>query len=102
MRRTLKKAESLLAKTSPGEPRRVEIVANEQGLNLLRSDLTQFSDEISALAEQDVVFYACSRAVRLLEEKGIEVLLVPEANPEYSALERVVERMQDGWQYIKI
>jgi intracellular sulfur oxidation DsrE/DsrF family protein len=80
----------------------VEIVANEEGLNLLRSDVTPFAGEISALADHDVVFYACSRAIERLEQRGVKVVLVPEANPEYTALDRVVLRMREGWRYLKI
>lgn len=102
MRLTLQKARELLSSAEPGHPRRVEVVANEKGLNLLRSDVTPFSEEISALANEQVIFYACSKAIERLEEKGVTVHLVPEAVPGYTALDRVVSRMQDGWQYIKI
>lgn len=102
MKRALDKAGELLSSSSKGKPRQVEVVANEKGLNLLRSDMTQFSSEISALSDDSVVFYACSRAIRLLEEKGVKVHLVPEANSDYTALDRVVVRLNDGWQYVKI
>jgi intracellular sulfur oxidation DsrE/DsrF family protein len=98
----LQKAEELLSTAEPGYPRQVEVVANEQGLDLLRSDVTPFSKEIRALANENVIFYACSKAIQRLEEKGVEVQLVPEAITRYSALDRVVIRMKDGWQYIKI
>jgi len=102
MKRALQQAEELLSTAEPGKPRQVEFVANEQGLNLLRSDVTPFAEEISVLASEQVIFYACSRAIERLEEKGVEVKLVPQAVPGYTALDRVVERLQDGWQYIKI
>ena len=102
MQFALQQARVLLDSADPDNPRRVEIVANEQGLDLLRSDVTLFSDEIRALSQENVMFYACSKAMERLEEKGIEVRLVPEAIPGYTALDRVVERMQDGWQYIKL
>lgn len=102
MRLALEKVRTLISSAEPGQPRLVEVVANEQGLDLLRSDRTPFNKEISALAGEDVIFYACSKAIQRLEEQGIEVRLVPEANPRYSALDRVVIRMQDGWQYVKI
>ena len=102
MKRALQQAKELLSTAEPGKPRQVEFVANEQGLNLLRSDVTPFAEEISALASEQVIFYACSRAIERLEEKGVEVKLVPQAVPGYTALDRVVERLQDGWQYVKI
>jgi len=85
-----------------GNLRQVEIIANEQGLDLLRQDVTPFAAEISALQAEDVVFYACSKTIQRLEEKGIRVELVPYTNPDYTALDRVVTRMQEGWHYEKI
>jgi intracellular sulfur oxidation DsrE/DsrF family protein len=98
----LEKARSLLDSAPAGQPRQVEIVANERGIDLLRSDVTPFAREIRALADSDVVFYACSRTIQRLQERGVEVRIVPEANVEYTALDRVVSRMQDGWNYVKI
>jgi len=102
MRLALQQARELLDSADSDNPRRVEIIANDRGLDLLRSDVTPFSDEIRALSHENVMFYACSKAIERLEEKGIEVRLVPEAIPGFTALDRVVERMQDGWQYIKL
>ena len=102
MKFALQQARELLDSAGPDNPRRIEIVANERGLALLRSDVTPFSDEIRVLAHENVVFYACSKAIERLEEKGIEVRLVPEAIPGYTALDRVVERLQGGWQYRKL
>jgi len=98
----LKKAQALLSSAGPGGRRKVEIVANEQGLDLLRSDVTRYKDEISYLASERVVFYACSKTIQRLQEKGIDVKLVPEAVRGFTALDRVVLRMHEGWQYIKI
>jgi intracellular sulfur oxidation DsrE/DsrF family protein len=98
----LEKARELLDSAEEGQSRQVEIVANERGLNLLRSDVTPYADRISALQDNDVVFYACSRTIERLEAKGVEVHLVPEANHAYTALDRVVIRMKDDWEYIKI
>lgn len=102
MRLVLQKAKTLLSSADPDHPRQVEVIANDQGLNLLRSDVTPFAEEIRALANEQVIFYACSKAIQRLEEKGVKVQLVPEAVPGYTALDRVVTRMQDGWQYVKI
>lgn len=102
MKRALLMAKELLARAEPGKPRQVEVIANEKGLNLLRSDVTLFSEEIQALAREHVIFYACSKAIARLEENGVVVQLVPEAIPGFTALDRVVTRMKDGWQYVKI
>jgi len=102
MEQALQKARDLLASAEPGKPRHIEVVANGQGLDLFRSDVTLFADEISALADASVMFYACANAIDRLEEKGIKVKLVPEANSGFTAVDRVVKRLQDGWNYVKI
>ncbi len=98
----LEKAQQLLDAAAPDQVNQVEVVANESGLNLLRSDVTPFADEVELLQENNVVFYACSRTIERLEEKGVEVDLLPEANQTFTALDRIVLRMKDDWEYIKI
>jgi intracellular sulfur oxidation DsrE/DsrF family protein len=98
----LERAEFLLKSAPDDGVRQVEIVANEQGLNLLRSDVTPFAVEISVLQAHDVVFYACSKTIQKLENSGVEVRLVPHTIADYTALDRVVTRMQEGWHYEKI
>ena len=98
----LERAEFLLESAPQDSVRQVEIVANEQGLNLLRADVTPFAAEISVLQANDVVFYACSKTIQKLENNGVEVRLVPHTIAEYTALDRVVTRMQEGWHYEKI
>ena len=98
----LERAEFLLGSAPDDGVRQVEIVANEQGLNLLRADVTPFAAEISVLQAHDVVFYACSKTIQKLENDGVEVRLIPHTIAEYTALDRVVTRMQEGWHYEKI
>ena len=98
----LQQAQQLLEAAEGDEVRQVEIIANERGLDLVRSDVTPFAREISALQARNVVFYACSRTIERLEQTGVDVTLVPYTNADYTALDRVVTRMQEGWQYEKI
>ena len=102
MAAALERAVYLLESAPDDGVRQVEIVANEQGLNLVRSDVTQFAAQISVLQANDVVFYACSKTIQKLEDNGVDVRLVPHTIAEYTALDRVVTRMQEGWQYEKI
>ena len=102
MQSALAHARYLLESADDGGLRRVEIVANERGLDLLRSDVTPFAEEIRTLQENNVVFYACARSIQRLEETGVKVILVPDIRQDYTALDRVVMRMQDGWKYEKI
>jgi intracellular sulfur oxidation DsrE/DsrF family protein len=102
MKSALEHARYLIESANDGNVRHVEIVANERGLDLLRSDVTPFSGEIRALQKNNVVFYACARSIQRLEESGVKVILVPDTRQDYTALDRVVMRMQDGWKYEKI
>jgi len=102
MKAALEHARYLLESADEGEFRQVEIVANERGLDLLRRDVTPFALEIRALQENNVVFYACARSIQRLEEQGVKVALVPDTRQDYTALDRVVMRMRDGWKYEKI
>jgi len=99
---TLRKARQIVDASTENNPHHVEVVANEQGLNLLRSDVTPFAGEIAALARHDVTFYACARAIQRLEEQGVEVRLVEQAVSDFTALDRVVMRMNEGWHYLKL
>jgi intracellular sulfur oxidation DsrE/DsrF family protein len=81
----------------------LEIIANDTGLNLMRTDVSQYQHRISKLVNEynNVRFLACSRAIKRLESQGINVELLPEIQVAPSALEQIIMRMQDGWQYIK-
>ena len=98
----LETAQYLLDSAAPGQVNQVEVVANESGLNLLRSDVSPFANEVQLLQDNNVVFYACSRTIERLEEKGVEVDLLPNADQSFTALDRIVLRMKDDWEYIKI
>lgn len=102
MEAALTRAERLMSAPDATPGRRVEIVANESGLNLLRSDTSPFADRIRELAANDVMFFACTRAIERLREQGIEVKLLPEADTRYSALDRVALRLQEGWSYQRL
>jgi intracellular sulfur oxidation DsrE/DsrF family protein len=102
MEAALARAEALLSAEDAVPGRRVEVVANEGGIDLLRSDQTPFAERIRELAERDVLFFACTRAIERLEESGVDVRLVPQANPSFTALDRVALRLQKGWSYQRI
>ena len=82
----------------------LEVVANAEGLSLLRSDTSPYPDRIKRLAAQfnNVSFLACSRAIEKLRMRGIDVHLLPEAHVIPGALEEIVDRLQEGWVYIRV
>ena len=105
LEKALDDAELLLA-GNDGNPGLVqlEVVANAGGLALLRTDTSPFIERIRNMVEDhdNVDFFACSRTIEKLRLKGITVKLVPEATVIPEALKQVVDRIQDGWIYIRV
>lgn len=100
----LDKAEQLLrASREKNRPLQLEIVANAEGLGLLRQG-SPFSGRVQAISRQhdNVAFLACGIAmenVRLKE--GREAELLPEARKIDAALEQILRRLKQGWTYVK-
>ena len=82
----------------------LEVVANTAGLELLRADTSPYPDRIRRMAQQfdNISFLACSRTIEKLRLRGIDVHLLPEAKTIPGALEEIVDRMQEGWVYIRV
>jgi hypothetical protein len=101
----LDEVESLLAAYEQDrQPLRVEVVANGDGLNLLRAGFTEHAGRIRALAQRyrNLTFVACQNTMdRLRAAHGIEVRLLPDAEVTESGVNRVVERQRAGWGYIQ-
>ncbi len=96
--------ELLLAASKGGNPLELEIIANAKGLDLLRVSTTDYAERISELSEKydNFSILACSRAIRRLEDMGIKVKLIPEAGIAPSALDQIINRLKQGWVYIKV
>lgn len=94
----------LMAAAAGGTPLELEIIANAKGLDLLRVSTTEYADRISKLSEKydNFSILACSRAIKRLEDMGIKVKLVPEAGIAPSALDQIINRLKQGWVYIKV
>ncbi|NOY15347.1 MAG: hypothetical protein GXP23_00190 [Gammaproteobacteria bacterium] len=94
----------LLAAATGGYPFELEIITNGGGLNLIRVDKTVYADRIKRLSKEydNFSILACSRAIKRLEDKGIKVKLIPEAEIAPSALEQIITRLKQGWVYIKV
>ena len=101
---SLDRAEQVLAgyKTNDKDLK-LEIIANDGGLKLMRSGEPSFQQRIRALTEQypNVKFLACAKAIKNLQEKGVDVDLLPEVEVAPSALKQIIQRMQQDWRYIK-
>lgn len=82
----------------------VEVLANSNGLNLLRVGSSPYATRIAQLTRthDNLRFVVCSQTVaRFTREEG-KVVLLPEAEIAHTAIGEVVERLQQGWTYTKI
>ena len=84
---------------------RVEVVANGDGLTMLRADTTPFAREIKRLqtAHKNLRFVACKNTInRLAREKGITAQLLPGVVVIDSGVAQLMRRQQQGWAYIQV
>lgn len=101
MEEALDLAEAYLAKAGRA---RVEIVVNNSGLDLLREESTFHAERIARMAARHemLAFVACGNAIARYRSAGLDVRLVPEARVERTAVEHIVDRVRQGWTYLKI
>lgn len=86
-----------------GSPLQVEIIANAEGLGLLRRG-SPYAGRIGSLAEayDNVSFLACGIAMenaRLSENTDVQLL--PQARRISAALEQILTRLKQGWTYVR-
>ena len=101
---TLSKVEELLHRSSVNNvPIEIEVVANSDGLNILRKG-SPYVNRIKSIAAKydNVSFMACGVAkqnARLRE--GKEIALIPEATEVPAALDQILKRLKSGWTYVR-
>lgn len=102
----LDEAEALLAQyAQTNQSLEMQILANDQGLNLLRADTSAYSQRVKAMQARykNLAFVACGTALkRLQDEKKLNVQLLPDVTVAPSALGEVMRKQSEGWTYIKI
>ena len=102
----LDEAESLLDHYAQSKQHlQMEILANGQGLNLLRTDTSIYSQRIKEMQQRydNLVFVACGTALkRLREERRINVQLLPDVDVAPSAIGEVLKKQGEGWSYVQI
>jgi len=86
-----------------GRKVRVEIVANQTGLDILRADKSTYSKRLERLRAMypNLTYIACHQTADRLREKGVKVTLLPGVHFAPTALDEIVKRMQQGWVYIR-
>lgn len=87
-----------------GREDQIEIVANAQGLDLIREDISPYREQVNTLIRNhpNVHFIACANAIRELAIKGVTPRFNPSIPTHRPAFDHLLERVQQGWTYIKV
>ncbi len=83
----------------------VEIVANGNGADLLRADVSAYGDRIGLLQASypNLNLMICGQTLAKLRDQGVEVRLLPNigiAAP--SAVQQIRKRLLQGWDYVRV
>lgn len=100
----IKKVEQLLHDYEvAGMPVNLEIIANREGLNLLKVNGAPQGQRVLELAERygNVSILACRRTIDREVAAGHIVQLAPKVGITPTALDAIVSRLQQGWSYIQ-
>jgi len=106
--KALTTAEELLQKYAGADHgSQIEVVANASAIKLLRSGYSPYAARVRALQEKyfNLTFLACKDAmdhIRELEGTKKDVKLLPGVEVTPSALEHILERMNEGWVYLNV
>jgi len=102
---TLNQAEQILNEyRQKRAPVQVEVVANGDGLALLRHASSPYAAKVAQLRYEygNVSFVVCKRTIEQLQKNGAMVELLPGTQvTSESALTEIVTRVRDGWAYIR-
>ncbi len=103
MEAALRMAEQLAqAQDRSGKPLRVEFVANGPGLHLLRVGGSPYAEQVARLKQYaNLRVVACHEAMQRLQERGLEVTLLPSVEIAPSAESELAERLTQGWRYVQ-
>lgn len=105
LKAALDEAESLLeASRNAHRQLNVEFVANADGVNLLRSDVSPYAKRIGLMKAKypNLDFLACSQTINNLRKSGVTVHLLPNTGIAPSAAEEINKRLHQGWDYARM
>jgi len=82
----------------------IEVIANSDGINLLRKATTPYEERIQQLQQRyaNLQFIACANTVKRLKKSGKNVQMLDGVKADVPALDTIVKRMDKGWTYVKI
>jgi intracellular sulfur oxidation DsrE/DsrF family protein len=85
----------------------IELVANASAVKMLRSGHSPYAQRVRALQEKyfNLTFLACKDAmdhVREMENLDSDLDMLPDVEVTPSALEHILNRMNEGWVYLNV
>jgi len=81
---------------------RVELLANGPGLHLLRAGGAPYAERIAQLRHhENLRLVACRVAIARMQERGLEVNLLPGVEETVSAESELATRLTQGWRYVQ-
>jgi intracellular sulfur oxidation DsrE/DsrF family protein len=83
---------------------KVEVIANGDGIDLLRSDVSPYAARIGLMKAKypNLDFLACNQTLGVLKKNGVVVHLLPHTGIASSAVEEINHRLQQGWDYVRV
>jgi uncharacterized protein len=103
MEAALKLADQLASeRDEAGRPFHVEFIANGPGLHILRTGGSPYAARIEQLRHhENLRLVACRQAIARLQERGLEVNLLPGVEEAVSAESELATRLTQGWRYVQ-
>jgi len=82
----------------------VDIVTSAGGIDLLRKNTSLHIQKVATMKKNydSLAFVACNNTLAKLKQEGKPTDLLAEAEVAPSAVQYVVKRLQQGWQYVAI
>ena len=78
---------------------KIEVLANNQGVNMFRRDRATQEKQIQALIEKGIVFAVCQNSMRSM--KLTEADMLKQATYVPAGVVELVLKQEEGWSYIK-
>jgi uncharacterized protein len=105
LKAALDETEGLLENYRRGNHKvQVELIANQRGVDLLRSDVSAYTKRISVMHEKypNLNFLVCGKTIGKLKSNGENVQLLPHTGIASSAVDQINKRLHEGWGYVRI
>lgn len=86
------------------QPVQIELVANNKGVDLLRSNVSNYKERLNLMHVKypNINFLVCGKTLAKLKKNGENVQLLPFTGVATSAVDQINMRLHEGWGYVRI